>query len=64
MNYFSTIKQCEEMSNDRVSGNLCMDLCVQKSIDIPACSEDKFCPNPYYSVILKKNYYMCLRIKA
>lgn len=47
---------CNEMSNNMISGNLCMDLCVQKTINLPDCGEDKLCPNPYYSFYSAKGY--------
>ncbi len=44
------------MSKNLVSGNLCMDMCVQKTLNIPSCSEDRQCQNPYYSYYSANGY--------
>jgi len=33
-----------------------MDMCIQKSIYIPNCAEDRLCPNPYYSYYSAKGF--------
>lgn len=40
---------CEEMENAKVSGSLCMDLCVTNSLNLPSYSDSKLDPNQFYS---------------
>ena len=60
-------KQCELVLTNKLSGNLCTDLCATATFKIPNCFDEKFYTNglyKYYNVKGVESSYVCPAINS
>ncbi len=44
------ILKCDQMYDNKISGNMCMDFCVTQDLILPECSQIGLPPNKNYNV--------------